>query len=219
MTPPKESGADVASPRAPPVKPGVAVDRTRPPPEPVVGPKRASALRSPPPRNRSPPPRKQELHVKSLPAQKPEEPKKLEDPLGSSSAEQGVSERSTSPSKEKEDRSESKSSGRSPLVRRPKGAKQRKKFEKKGFGGERVKFADPVARVVDSGGDRSGGEEKKKKDPPGGAKAKGKGKAKQGKKGQGKGKSQKKGKWGQGKKKGNKGSQGAGWRAGGQRDR
>ena len=78
---------------------------------------------------------------------------------------------------------------RSPLRRRGFGTKQRKKFQKK-YGGERVKFNDPIAREAGapqafsgSKGERPKGKEKGK------AKGKGKNKGKQkgkGRKGKGK---------------------------------
>ena len=68
--------------------------------------------------------------------------KRLPDPIGSSSEEE-VSERSSSHAKSAE-----RSPTRSPLVRRPHGAKQRKKFAR-GEYGDRVRFKEPVATVVE----------------------------------------------------------------------
>ena len=134
--------------------------------------------------------------------------RKLVDPIGSSSEEE-VSERSSSKSREKK-----KSPSRSPLVRRPHGAKQRKKFAR-GEYGDRVSFKTPIATVVN--------DEKKDTATPGQQQApkgkkgqgkerqkgKGKGFQKGGGKQKGKEKSAKKG----GKRKGQKKGKGA-WGAG-----
>ena len=107
---------------------------------------------------------KQELHAKSLPAQKPEEAKKLEDPLGSLfSRARCLREKHLTLEGERGPVGKQEQwtfpSGTSPK----RGQSREGSYEKEGYGGERVKFADPVARVVDSGGDRSGGEREEEK--------------------------------------------------------
>ena len=116
-------------------------------------------------------------------------------PIGLSGSEStsGASQHSDGRSKseekeEKEDREASRS--RTPLERRPYGAKQRKKAAQGNFG--KVRFEDPVASVVnernEEGGvkGKEGGKSKGKSGGKFGGKQKGKGKGKKGQKGKSK---------------------------------
>ena len=133
--------------KAPPVKAGTKpADPASKPPEPKNPPTqgRQGVLRSPPLKGKSPPAKKEGMES---PEEKKVEAKasssrRLPDPIGSSSEEE-VSEKPSSQAKSAE-----RSPTRSPLVRRPHGAKQRKKFAR-GEYGDRVRFKEPVATVVE----------------------------------------------------------------------
>ena len=121
---------------------------------------------------------------------RPKSPAKLEDPIGSSSSEEGVEEESLTG----EESVRSKS--RSPIQRRGYGQKQKKKFAKR-YGGPRVRFEKPLVKSPPADrakGKAKGSGKKQEKGPPGksmpGGKrnAKGKGKGKQKGKGKRKGK-------------------------------
>ena len=170
MTPSLSGGAA----KAPPVKTGAKpADPSMRPPEPKDPPghKRQGALRSPPLKEKSP---KKEEKGESPPraassgaggATRP----KLPDPMGSSSEEEGVSEHSSPKSRA------SNRSPRSPLVRRPHGTKQRKKFAR-GEYGDKVKFKNSIAQVV-------GEEPRETQASKGGGPAKGSNQGQKGKKG------------------------------------
>ena len=118
-------------------------------------------------------------------------------PIGLSSASSPTtpprSERETSGSPGKSGESEESKGGRdklrSPLGRRPQGAKQRARFAKGNYGDQRVKFRDPI----DNRG-RDGGPEKGNASGKGKPYGKGKGKSKDNRKGKQKRKSNAKGK-------------------------
>ena len=98
-------------------------------------------------------------------------------------------EKSESPGKSGDSKGseEKREKSRSPLGRRPQGAKQRARFAKGNYGDQRVKFADPIDNR-----DRGGGAGKG--DGSGKGKASGKGKGKSKNKGKTKGKQKSKGK-------------------------
>ena len=226
MTPAATGGAAVGvSKKAPPVKTGAKpADPSARPPEPKDPPslRRQGALRSSPsatvahPKEEKSPGSPKQPASGAGGASKP----KLPDPMGSSSEEEGVSEHSYSKSKSQE-----RSVSRSPLARRPHGTKQRKKFAR-GEYGDRVKFREPVARVVGEepretraregkGQSKGGSPQEKGKKGSGKDQRKGKGKGFQKGKGKHKGKSQegKKGKKRR-KNRSGKGAGGAGERPG-----
>lgn len=97
----------------------------------------------------------------------------------------------------KEGQERKRSRTRSPLARRPFGAKQRRKFAQGKFG--RVQFADPVDDAREKSSEKKGEEGAKEEPKKGGGKHKGKGKGKN--KGKNKGKSKGKGKPSKGKEK------------------
>lgn len=97
---------------------------------------------------------------------------------------------------------EKRSRTRSPFVRRPHGAKQRRKFAQGKFG--RVQFADPIDDSQEKRAEESDRERREKQPVKGGAKSKEKGRGK----GKGKNKGKGKGKQNKGKDKGQKDQRG-----------
>lgn len=194
----------VTSPVTPQAASGAGLESPEPKDPPNK--KRPGALRSPPPKQRSPTP-KEDVKTEAAEAGSASD-RKLVDPIGSSSEEE-VSERSSSKSREKK-----KSPSRSPLVRRPHGAKQRKKFAR-GEYGDRVSFKTPIATVVndEKKDTATPGQQQAPKDKKGQGKERQKGKGKGFQKGGGKQKGKEKSAKKGGKRKGQKKGKGA-WGAG-----
>lgn len=100
-----------------------------------------------------------------------------------------VKEKSESPGRsgDSQAKSEKREKSRSPLGRRPQGAKQRARFAKGNYGDQRVRFANPIDnRGRDGRADKGGGKGKEKSPGKGKGKVKGKQKSKSKEKSKGK---------------------------------